>query len=356
MRKLGILTTAAALAFVGGASAQDAPVATTSAPAVTPAAAASGSLEEALNAYAIFHSDVSDLRSIRINTADDLETALNTAARHNRDGVTRGYGAMTAAQSPAFVQGVRDAAAYYGRDAVIRAIEADQYYAQGLRGAPEASRLVLEAANADGARVISVADRYQEMAYGLQRLRWANAVAPQQAQRVQRVRALGAPGGAVLTLAADISPRLAVTPGSFSPSSDPTAFGGRRFWDTVRGGADIVQVSSQPATPLKVNDTRGEALYRMTSIAALEALNATEDHSSAISQLMNDPRSRDCLEMAQLQLYQCMSAARFRYENAFCLGEHGLRNVGACISTLALPDTAAMTPISSPVLPSPSLN
>ncbi|MEJ0060474.1 MAG: hypothetical protein WDM79_13270 [Terricaulis sp.] len=89
----------------------------------------------------------------------------------------------------------------------------------------------------------------------------------------------------------------------------------------------------------------------MTSIAALEALNATEDHSSAISQLMNDPRSRDCLEMAQLQLYQCMSAARFRYENAFCLGEHGLRNVGTCISTLAMPDTAAMTPISAPVLP-----
>ncbi len=352
MRNLGILTMAAALAFVGAASAQDAPV-VTAAPAVTPVAA-SGSLEEALTASALFHSDVSDLRSIRINTADDLETAINTAARHNRDGVTRGwiaYGAMTAAQSPAFVQGVRDAAAYYGRDAVIRAIEADPYFAHGLRGSPDASRLVLDAANADGARVISVADRYQEMAYGLQRLRWANAIAPQQAQRVQRVRDLGARGGAVLTLAADITPRLAVTPGSLSPGADPTVFGGRRFWDSVRGGADIVQVSAQAATPLKVNDTRGEALYRMTSIAALEALIDTDDHSIAISQLMNDPHSRDCLEMAQLQLYQCMSAARFRYENAFCLGEHGLRNVGTCISTLAMPDTAAMTPISAPVLP-----
>ena len=43
------------------------------------------------------------------------------SGRHNKDDMTRGwvaYGSQVAAQSPAFVQGVRDAAAFYGRDAV----------------------------------------------------------------------------------------------------------------------------------------------------------------------------------------------------------------------------------------------
>ncbi|HWA00140.1 MAG TPA: hypothetical protein VG841_07470 [Caulobacterales bacterium] len=335
MRKLAVLTTLATTALLSAAHAQDASVASTS---------GTGDLNGALAAYAEFHSDISDLKSARVSTAAELETALDTAARHNRDDLTRGwvaYGAMTAAQAPAYVQGVRDAAQYYGRDAVIQAIARDPYYARGLRGANDATKLALDAANADGARIIGVADRYQEMAYSLQRQRWANSVAPQQAARVQRIRALGAPGGATLTLAAEIGPRLAVTPASLSPGTDPTAFGGRRFWDALRGGPDVVSVAST-TPPLRVNGPRGEAVARMTSIAALQVLGATQDHASAVSQLMNDQRSRDCFEMAQLQLYQCMSAAHFRYENAFCLGQHALRDMGQCISAVAEPDPTAM--------------
>src|SRR5262249_38320456 len=150
MRKLAVLTTAAAVAMLGAASAQTATVATTQ-PAVA-TAPASGDFHSALAAYAEFHSDVSDLRAAHIAAAADLETALDTVARHNRDDMTRGwiaYGASTAAQAPAFVQGVRAAAAYYGRAAVIYAIAADPYYARGLRGAHDAEKLTLDAANAD---------------------------------------------------------------------------------------------------------------------------------------------------------------------------------------------------------------
>ena len=112
--------------------------------------------------------------------------------------------------------------------------------------------------------------------------------------------------------------------------------------------AETVEVASTPASyQLRVNATRGEALDRMAAVAALQALDAVSANESAVSRLINDPRSRDCFEMAQLQLYQCMSAARFRYENAFCLGQHGLRDIGACIGAVGQPDTAAMTPINS---------
>jgi hypothetical protein len=342
MRSLAVWTTTAVVALLGVAHAQ-------TTPAATPAVA--GELQTALTAYASFHNDVSDLRGTRVGNAGELEAALDRVARHNRDTLTRGwvaYGASTAAQSPAFVQGVRDAAAYYGRDAVIWAVSVDPSYARGLRGGTDATRMLLDSANADSARIINVADRYQEMAYSMQRQRWANAVAPQQAARVQRVRSLGAAGAPIGALPSDVSPRLSVTPLSLSPGSDPTAFGGRRFWDALRGGAEIVEVASTTAPhQWRVNATRGEVLDRMAAVAALQALDAVDANRSAVDRLISDPRSRDCFEMAQLQLYQCMSAARFRYENAFCLGQHGLRDVGTCIGAVGQPDATAMTPIPS---------
>ncbi len=339
MRSLAVLTTTAAVALFGVANAQ-------TTPADEPAEA---NLQTAVTAYAAYQSDVSELRASGMSNADDLETALDRVARHNRDELTRGwvaYGSSIATQSPAFVQGVRDAADYYGRDAVIWAVTVDPSYARGLRGGQEATRMLLDSANADAARIVAVADRYQELAYALQRQRWARSVAPQQAARVQRVRSLGREGSPDDAVPATWAPRLTVTALSVQPASDPTAYGGRRFWDAVQGNAEVVEVAATPSATYRVNATRGEALDRMAAVAALRALDAVDTHQSAVSRLINDPRSRDCFEMAQLQLYQCMSAARFRYENAFCLGEHGLRDIGQCIGNVATPDAAAvMTPI-----------
>ena len=358
MRSLAVWTTTAAVALLGGgafatAETTAAPqqTATTSTTAAAPAAA-SGPLSTAIAGYASYQNDVSELRDTRIAANADLERALDRVARHNRDAMTRGwiaYGATTAAQSQTFVQGVRDAAAYYGRDAVIWAITVDPSYARGLRGGQDATRLLIDSATADSARVTAVADQYKELAYSLQRQRWANAVAPQQTARVQRIRSLGAADAPAVPLPDAMGSRLNVAMLSLSPASDPSVFGGKRFWDAVHGGVsagNVVQVASNPVT-YRANPPRAPALDRMAAVATLQALDAVNSPTSQISQLLNDPRSHDCFEMAQLQLYQCMSAAHFRYENSFCLAEHGLREVGACIGAVATPDTSAMTPIPS---------
>lgn len=336
MRSLTALTTTAAIALMSVANAQDA----------GQAPAGDDQLARAVEAYASYQMDITELRTRRLGAAQDLEAAIDQAVGHNRDALSRGwiaYGAQTAAQSPTFVAGVREAAAYYGRDAVLWAVSADTGYARQLRGGGDAVRLVLESASADGARIIAVADRYQEQAYALQRQRWGNQVAPQQAQRVQRVRSLTASGSAAGRFA-ELAPRLSVTPTSLSPQSDPTVFGGRRFWDSIRGGGQVVEASA-PVGRYRVDAPRGEAVNRMTSIAAILALNGGAERASAVDQLLSEPRSRDCIEMAQLQLYQCMSAARFRYENAFCLGQHAMRDIGRCISVIAQPETtASVTP------------
>jgi ribosomal protein S18 acetylase RimI-like enzyme len=333
MRKIAVWTTTAMVALMGAASAQTTETASAQ-------AGAPGEMATAIAAYAAYHNDVSELRASRMANANELEAALDRVARHNRDALARGwvaYGGMTAAQSPAFVRGVREAADYYGRDAVIWALSVDPSYARGLRGGQEVTRMLLDSAAADASRIVNVADRYQELAYGLQRQRWANAVAPQQAARVQRIRTLGRPDQPIQALPSEMSPRLSVATLSIS-GSDPTAFGGRRFWDALRGGPEVTEVSATQATyQWRINPTRGMAVDRMASLGALQALDAVNTHQSAASALMSDQRSRDCIEMAQLQLYQCMSAARFRYENAFCLGQHGLRDVGTCISAVATP-------------------
>lgn len=346
MRSLAVWTTTAAVALMGIAAHAETNAA---APAAAAAPAQTADLQTAIAGYARYQTDVTDLRAARITDNAALESALDRVGRHNKNDLTQGfiaYGSQVAAQSPAFVQGVRDAAAFYGRDAVIWAVSVDPSYARGLRGGQDATRMLLDTVEADAARVVSVADRYQEMAYSLQRQRWASAVAPGQAARLQRVRSLAAPGAGP-ALPDGVAPRLTAATLSITPGADPTALGGRQFWDAVHGGArtDVVAVSSAAPTAWRVNPTRGMALDRMAAVAALQALDATTANQSAVSQLLNDPRSRDCFEMAQLQLYQCMSAAHFRYENAFCLGQHGLRDVGICMSAVGQPDTSAMTPL-----------
>lgn len=338
MRSL-VWTTTAIVALLGAASAQDA-----AAPDVQPSG---GEVRSALNAYAAYQSDVSELRTLTLRNANDLEAVIDRLGRHNRAALSRGwvaYGATTASQSPAFVQGVRDAAAYYGRDAVIWAISVDPSYARGLRGGVEATRMLLDSANADSARIVDMAERYRELSYSLQRQRWANAVAPQQRQRLQRVRDLAVVGAPATAVPEAYAPRLGVAMLSGSPAQDPTAFGGRRFWDALSGSAEVTQVSTATPQVWRVNHTRGEAIDRMAAVAALHALDAGESHQSTVSSLLDDPRSRDCMEISQLQLFQCMSAARFRYENTFCLAAHGLRDVGQCIGDVAQPGATAMAP------------
>lgn len=345
MRSLAVVTTTAVMVLVGVASAQNAgPVASPSAAPAGPAPAAPGApIETALQAYALYQDDMTELRTLRVGNANDLETVIDRASRHNRDALSRGwiaYGALTAAQSPEFVAGVRQAAAYYGRDAVLRGMLIDTGYARLLPGGDAATRMLLNNAAADGQRIVAVADRYQELAYSLQRQRWANAVAPQQAQRVQRVRGLTAAGTAGAQFAA-LSGRVPQGAASMTVS-DASAFGGQRFWDAVRPGAPVVREVAAPVSfQWRIKPERQEALNRMTTIAGLMALDAARERDQQVAQLLDEPRSRDCIEMAHLQLYQCMSAARFRYENAFCLSQHAIRDVGSCVGGVAMPEASA---------------
>jgi hypothetical protein len=209
--------------------------------------------------------------------------------------------------------------------------------------------MVLEAARADGTRVFAVGERYKEQAYSIQNQNWAKQIAPGQTERLAKLKAL-AKQAAARPLDASVSANFSIAPGA---SSATAPIGGRAFWETLRGAApaQIETASSQSAAPLRAHRDRSSAFQKMTTIAALVALDATGEAEAISADLLNDRPTRNCIEMAQAQFYQCVSAARFRYENALCLGEHALKDMGACIRDSAEVQDATTAAVLAPSAP-----
>lgn len=336
-------------------------------PVVAPAGPIEEPLGKNVQAYAAFQNDIYQLQTSSIATAADLDRAMERASGQNIDALTKGwiaYGALTAAQSPEFVQGVRETAGFYGKEKFMFGVVIDNSYASTLKGHNEAFQMLLEGARADGRRVETAGERFKELGYSLQKQRWGGAVAPQQTQRLQRMR--GASASAFERRASpEMAPMLIAAVGAHQPGLNPSGFGGRAFWDTATNpalrtatpGVTIAAATSAPSSAqtgyrLKAHPDRVNAFNSMTTLAALYIMDLTREPSAQADKLLNDGATRNCLSLKQAQFYQCVSAARFHYENAFCLGEHAIKDVGSCIANAT---SLESTPISTPVAAPPAV-
>lgn len=338
----------AAAALIGVAYAQ------AGAPAARTAAALAQQASPDTIAYAAFQADLSDLAAMEIASESAVDAALDRAARHDRNTLVRGwmsYAADVAAQAPAFVESVRALERREGRYSVSR-ITSNRSFARRLPGSDDATRLVLAALAADATRVAAVAARHRGLADSLQDQAWGGAVAAGRDERLERIRALAAPGGFTPQIAPSVTAQLVASPISISLSE--TAFGGHRFWDAISQSRPILEEGPASAH-WRVDEARPETLDAIFSVAALRVLGAQQTQASAISYFLSDPRACGCVEMARLELYSCLSAAHFVYENEYCLAEHGLRDVALCMSAPILHDEAYMTAIATRATPSAAL-
>lgn len=299
-------------------------------------------LSFAAQTYAMYHADLGQLRSQPMRSAQEMNAILDRVAAHNPHHLSRGllaYGALVAAQSEPFAQTVRSMATFFGRDKVVAGLVLGEDYARGIAGAEDAERLIAAAFAADGNRIIEISNSFRQHASEAQRTRWGGLVTSRMAQRAGALRAI-ADGAPMRTVPTELGARLAPTVGSAAPRTDPTAFGGAAFWDVWRQGpTGTAAAAAAPApiptpvtTPASPPQGRERDVNTMLRLAALYILDATKDPAVPVAEFLTKDQTTDrCLDMTQVQLQQCVSAARFNYETAYCLAEQGMQNVGECI-------------------------
>lgn len=276
--------------------------------------------------YARYQNDVTELLRADINSPADLDAALTRAARHDPAAVARGwiaYGGLATAQSPAFVNGVRSRERAASRAAVIRQLRRDMTYARRRPpGASEAIGIILTSAAADSARMNAAAHRYSGIGEARDMSTWPSV------NRGDRDALLRGSLRGDRPLPANIAARLNI--GALGATPGPDALGGARFWDALVGRAS----PAPPAFAWRVNPVRQDIADRMLTIGGLVIVEASGAESERVAAVLNEPRTRECLEMEQLQFRQCASVAHDSSEDAHCLARHGLTAPGACFAAL----------------------
>ena len=248
---------------------------------------------------------------------DAVQQSVVVAAAYEQKQFLKGmiaYGALVALQDANFVAGVRT----YGVDPVQRKsmaakLAADPNYAAALPGAASAAGLVVSALNADGAKIRSLGAQVKQAAYDVQHQAWSKANIPDAPGRLARAKALSA------------SPVL--------PPEEET----KKLALAVRGseapGAPLIAVSGSP-----VSAPFTPAVSRSLAIAAIAALGEGGEGSEALMQGLSEETSGGfCLNMAKLNLFQCLAVAKPYYEDVFCLGQHILIDTGQCVAKAAGP-------------------
>lgn len=283
----------------------------------SPQLAHADAVHDALEAYALYQHDVSALLDSDINGAPDVDAAVARLSRHNPERVARGwiaYGALTAAQSPAFAEGVRRDVRDTGRAPVLAQLRANTQYARQAETS-QAVQLILGAASADSVRVSQAGARFE---------RFARTAAAQPAPSGESDQ-----NGAV-RLSASMRDRLRVTAVSTRPMSEVDDFGGRAFWDSFSGR----DANTPRARTGREQRSFASVTDHMLTIAALVVADAAGGERRRVATLLDEPLTQQCMVMERLQLRQCLSVSVDASERAYCLGRHGLSGPGDCFSSV----------------------
>ncbi|WP_340692983.1 hypothetical protein [Hyphomonas sp.] len=289
--------------------------------------------------YATYQSDVTDVKDKPLTSAGDIDHALNSLGGHNPDQLSKGwiaYSALIASQNPEYRAAIHDIESFYGRDVFENGMRNDVRYARSLQGGDNAVSSALTATEADSRRLNSAAAYVKEQAYSLQASGWAKAKignSGNKARKLDSSQATGIPAKLGLLSAMnakDIDSVLVQAGSSGAPS----------LWDNVSGAASAIRFPAAMTSGLTGNRKRVKfgkepVADQIATLAAYRVLGAsTEKNASQINAAMAERETKGCLNMANLNLQQCVAAANQQYEVPFCIGEHALSDVGKCIGSV----------------------
>jgi len=265
-------------------------------------------------AYLSFTRELAQLRG-GFESPLAVREALIQGASYDPERLSRGlvaYAAVLALQSPEFVEGVRLwVHRPADREDMIRRIVADPRYASLLPGADAAAALVIDTLEQEINALSSAGGSIESDAYTIQmasdpRRSWAVLHLYDRDARLQAVKDAG---------------------GRMAPGSPAET---RRLKDAALGASRLSVVAERTRRP-----PHPPAVTQALALAALSALG--EADPARTDRLQREGVSQRCLEIAKLNLHQCLAAARPSYEDIFCLGRHVVRDVATCARGAARP-------------------
>ena len=293
------------------AAARRQPDATTTAVAdarpAEPVVSLAHSLVDAANAFDVYMRRSAGL-SAKFADGASVAKAVQVGAGYEPKQLEQGaiaYAALVALQDPMFVQTVHD----LGLEARDRTELADALIAR--------PRAVMEIPGSDGAAgtVSAVLGRMgydamtsgkalKQAAYDVQHEAWSKEAIANPNERLAKAKAQSA--------------------AKFSPTPADTA----ELIKTV--------VALRKAGPSGSTTAPTQTVINGLTLAALAVLGeAGDDKADRLTPLLSDAKAAECVKMAKLNLFQCLSVAGPHYEDVFCLGQHAVMDTAQCVVNAA---------------------
>lgn len=265
--------------------------------------------------------------SATFQNGEQIQASLKVGAAYETKSFMNGavaYAAVLALQDPTFVASVREVAANpTQRQEMINNIFSNPSYAAVFKGADSAAGLIIDTIGNDGLKVYMAGKAVKQAAYDVQKSTWSKSSVLDRDGRLAAAKSLSATPA--LAESADVAVLQQASTGGQSLGLTPRA-------------------APAPYQPIVI---------RGLAVAALAALGAAGDNNlSSIDALSADWATANCLNMAKLNLYQCLAVSKPHYEDIFCLGQHILIDTGACVvkaSGATLPPEPPPPPKAAPV-------
>lgn len=263
------------------------------------ALAARPGLADLTGIYVDYGSALAAADTNKLNTPSDVRRALAALRFQEPDALAEGWyttRAMIAAEDPVFAQGVRGEVRARGKAAVLEALAADENYIMQLPGVSSASAAVAVSIRNEHQRMTGLAARFMDTAYKFQKQKWGMSTP--------------LPGAAETKSAALEDESLA-------------------------GKARAVLAALSPVSRAEAYSPN--VMTRILTLGAYQVIEGSMEKGLAEGRT---PTGR-CLNWARLNLNQCIAAARFPSEEAYCTSKHAITEVSSCWAEAVPPSTLA---------------
>jgi hypothetical protein len=245
--------------------------------------------------------------SPRFADAVSVSTALRTGVAYEPEQLRRGaivYAAIAALEDRPFADAVRAAGQTpEDRYAIVAKLFADPRQALSFPGALQAEARAKSALAQSGMKLFSDGDAIRLAAYSIQSQPWSLTEVAARDQRASAVKQLS------------------------STVRHPSVDDRTAMERLVQGIAPATTVDPSPAGP-----PYSALVVRSVALAALASIGqAGDDDFGHLGWLTDDYYLDHCLAETKLSLYECLAVAKPNYEDVFCLGQHGMKDTGACL-------------------------